>query len=349
MQYAQLSQNADLATTLYTSLQAALNVTRLQKDQVSGNVQITQGAVLGYLPVKPRMEIDVLLGVALGSFLSLCLVMLLEQLDQRVRTLDEVRALVSGPIIGMLPQISRKRMTALAQGLMLPEFEEPFSLVRVNLPYVMRHAMMRENLQHQTILVTSAVPGEGKSVTASQLARSMAESGKSVILVDANLRRPVQSFLFHTGETRGLANVLAGELALDEAIATSDVEGLSILHSGESRQNPTSLLSGPRLGPLDGGAAVQSGRDYCGCAGLFFRRRHAAADRLRRLPAASGSGGICGDGDAAQCVSGAPCDRQKSRCPGQRPDTAAAAHLQVPLRLCSLDRVRRDAHPAEDI
>ena len=250
MQYAQLSQTAELASTLYTSLQAALNVTRLQKDQVSGNIQITQGAVLMGLPVKPNLKVNLLLALALGTLLSLCLVMLLEQMDQRVRTLDEIRALVAGPIIGMLPQTSRRRMNALTQGRMLPEFEEPFSLVRVNLSYVLRHAILREDLQHQIILVTSAVPGEGKSVTASQLAFSMAEAGKSVILVDANLRRPVQGFLFQTGETRGLANVLGGELALDEAIATSDVEGLSILHSGESRQNPTALLSSPRLGPL---------------------------------------------------------------------------------------------------
>ena len=250
MQYAQLSQNADLATALYNSLQQALSVTRLQKDQVSGNVQITQGAVVPDFPAKPSLKVDLVLGLAVGMLLSLSLVMLLEQLDRRVRTLDEIRALVAGPIVGMLPKMSRRKMNALAQGRMLPEFEEPFSLVRVNLAYVLRHALMREDLQNQIILVTSAVPGEGKSVTASQLARSMAETGKSVILVDANLRRPVQSFLFQTGETRGLANVLADDLALDEAIATSDVPGLSILHSGESRQNPTILLSSPRLSAM---------------------------------------------------------------------------------------------------
>ena len=245
--YKQLSLNDKAATDLYQNLYATRNATRLQRDLVSGNVTITQYADPPRLPYKPDLKTNLVLGLALGALISLGLVMLLEQTDQRVRTLDEVRALVSGPIIGMLPQTSRGQMKSLAEGRLLPQFEEAFSLVRVNLSYVMRHSMMRDQAEHQTILVTSAVPGEGKSVAAAELARSMAEAGKSVILVDANLRRPSQNILFQTGETGGLTDVLSGQLPLDEAIATSNVENLSILNSGVSSQNPTVLLSQPRL------------------------------------------------------------------------------------------------------
>ena len=246
-QYTQLSLNTRLDTDLYTRYKASLDATNLQRDLISGNVKIIQDADVPLLPFKPNLKTNLILGLALGALLSLGLVMLLEQTDQRVRTLDEVRALVSGPIIGMLPRTSRGQMNALAQGRLLPQFEEAFSLVRVNLSYVTRSSMMREQVQHQTILVTSAVPGEGKSVTAAELARSMAQSGKSVILVDANLRRPSQNLLFQTGETGGLTDVLSGQLPLDEAIATSNVENLSILNSGVSTQNSTVLLSQPRL------------------------------------------------------------------------------------------------------
>ena len=136
MQYLQLLQNQELATGLYTSLQAALNATLLEKNRVSGNIVITQGAIAPYLPYKPNLKTNLLLGFALGALLSLGLVMLLEQLDQRVRTLDEVRALATGPIIGMLPKTSRSRMNALTQAAVLPEFEDAFNLVRVNLSYV---------------------------------------------------------------------------------------------------------------------------------------------------------------------------------------------------------------------
>ena len=246
-QYTQLSLNTRLDTELYTRYKGAQDAAKLQRDMISGNVTIAQDAEAPLLPFKPNLKTNLILGLALGALLSLGLVMLLEQTDQRVRTLDEVRALVSGPIIGMLPRTSRGQMNALAQGYLLPQFEEAFSLVRVNLSYVTRSSMMREQVQHQTILVTSAVPGEGKSVTAAELARSMAQSGKSVILVDANLRRPSQNLLFQTGETGGLTDVLSGQLPLDEAIATSNVENLSILSSGVSTQNPTVLLSQPRL------------------------------------------------------------------------------------------------------
>ena len=249
-QYAQLHRTSELTAQIATSLQGALNETRLEIDQVSGNVLITVHGMVPTLPYKPNLKTNMMLGFALGALLSLGLVMLLEQTDQRVRTLDEVRALVSGPIIGMLPQTSRSQMNELAQGRLLPQFEEALSLVRVNLSYIMRHAMMREQVQHQTILVTSAVPGEGKSVAAAELARSMAESGKSVILVNANLRRPSQNILFQTGETGGLTDVLSGQLPLDEAIATTNVENLSILNSGVSNHNPTALLSQPRLATM---------------------------------------------------------------------------------------------------
>ena len=248
--YAQLHRTSDLTAQIATQLQGALNETLLENDKASGNVHITVHGIAPPLPYKPNLKTNLMLGFALGALLSLGLVMLLEQTDQRVRTLDEVRALVSGPIIGMLPQTSRSQMNELAQGRLLPQFEEALSLVRVNLSYIMRHSMMREQVQHQTILVTSAVPGEGKSVAAAELARSMAESGKSVILVNANLRRPSQNILFQTGETGGLTDVLSGQMPLDEAIATTNVENLSILNSGVSNHNPTALLSQPRLATM---------------------------------------------------------------------------------------------------
>ena len=252
MQYAQLDRNTQLQTNLYTQLQANLNAVRLDRDRVSGNVQLIQSAFVPLLPYKPNLKTNMALGFALGLLLSLCMVLLLEQLDQRVRTLDEMRALIAGPIIGMLPRTPRAYMTAQANGRQLPEFEEAFSLARVNLAYVLHQSFVHEEFPHQTILVTSALPGEGKSVAAAQLARSMVAAGKTVILVDANLRRPAKNSLFPSGKTGGLADVLAGTLSLDEALSTTDIEGLTVLPAGESTQNPTVLLSHPRLAEIMG-------------------------------------------------------------------------------------------------
>jgi len=258
MQYAQLDRSTQLYDNLYKQLQANLNAVRLDRDRVSGNVQLIQSAFVPVLPYKPNLKTNMALGLALGLLLSLCLVLLLEHLDQRVRTLDEMRALISGPIIGMLPRTSRAFMTAQANGRQLPEFEEAFSLARVNLAYVLHHTLLRDDSPQETILVTSAVPGEGKSVAAAQLARSMAAAGKTVILVDANLRRPAKNSLFPEGKTGGLADVLAGTLSLDEALATTDVAGLTVLPAGESTQNPTVLLSHPRLSEIMGSLRVKA-------------------------------------------------------------------------------------------
>jgi capsular exopolysaccharide synthesis family protein len=102
----------------------------------------------------------------------------------------------------------------------------------------------------QVMLITSSLPGEGKSFTAAQLARNIAQSGKQVILVDADLRRPMQNRLFHMNETIGLANVLSGTASLDDALVDSGTENLTLLHCGTSSRNPTELISSEQMSAL---------------------------------------------------------------------------------------------------
>ena len=242
-----LQRNVDLDATLYTSLQSALNAALLERNKIAGDIQITQNAVVPVLPFRPNVKLNLILGAVIGAFLSTVLALLLEQSDQRVRSVDNVRRLVSGPIIAMLPHLSRAQMRGLTQGKIVPEVEEAFSLARVNLSLILHRMAQAGPPMYKTLLVTSAVAGEGKTMTAAQLARSIALSGRRVILVDANLRRPGLNAQFSTQVQHGLAEVLGGGMVLDEAIVTSGVQGLSVLHAGVSAHSPTALLSQPRM------------------------------------------------------------------------------------------------------
>ncbi len=245
--YARLFQETATARGLYSSLQSALNVVRVNRDMASGNVQVAQ---FGYAPEKaflPNHLKDMLLGAGVGILLAFSAVMLLEQSDRRLRTVEGIRRIVPGPIVGALPRMTRGQVAGLIQGQANTPLDEAYSLARANLSLALRGSGQDDLSQHQVILITSTIPGEGKSTTAANLARSMARSGKTVVLVDADMRRPTQNLQFGTDEPHGLAEVLAGQMTLDETLVASDTENLLLLHSGAPSRNPTELISAMRM------------------------------------------------------------------------------------------------------
>jgi capsular exopolysaccharide synthesis family protein len=160
---------------------------------------------------------------------------------------DDVRELVPGPVVGALPRWSQSELKELMAGGSAAPVEEAYSLARVNLSLALRQAANGDERLPKVVLVTSAMPGEGKSLTAAQMARSLARAGNRVILVDADLRRPAQNEIFGTAEPVGLADVILGRLSLDEALVAGDTENLTLLHSGTPDRNPTDLFSMPSL------------------------------------------------------------------------------------------------------
>lgn len=243
LEYAHLAREVELAKGLYTNLQASLNAARLDKDSSTGNVQIAQKAFVPSKPFAPNHLRDILFGLAVGLALAFFALLVLEQGDSKVRSLDDARELVAGPVVGALPRWSTNEMRELKAGNTSLPAHEAYSLARVNLAHALRQGLNGHGEGPQTILITSAVPGEGKSFTAAQMARSLARAGKRVVLVDSDMRRPAQNTLFGTEEPVGLADVLSGKIGLDQALVSSDTTNLILLHSGSPDMNPTDLLS----------------------------------------------------------------------------------------------------------
>lgn len=242
-QYAHLAEATATARALNNSIQTALNVVRVNRDMASGNIQIAQFGDAPEKAFKPNHLQDMLLGAGVGVLLAFVAVLLLEQSDRRVRSVENVREIVAGPIIGALPRMPRAQIAGALDGKTSASLEETYSLARANLSLVLRGFGQKDISDHQVLLVTSSVPGEGKSITAANLARSIARSGKSVVLVDADMRRPTQNRFFGTDEPHGLADVLAGKMTLDETLVSSSTENLLLLHSGVPSRNPTELIS----------------------------------------------------------------------------------------------------------
>ncbi len=249
-QYVRLHQATTDASTLFSGLQSALTQALINRDTIKGDVQVTHAAILDPFDLPTTLIEYIAVGGLLGGFLALFAVLLVEQADKKLYRVEDVRRLVSGTIIGALPEMTGKDKRALARGSVPPQIAEPFNFARANLALVVRQATQRDLWQHQVILVTSAAPGEGKSFTAANLARSLAQSGKKVILVDANLHRPAQYDLFRSGAQHGVADVLTGGMPLAEAIAPTNTDNLNLLYSGHAVQNPTDLLAMPQAAQM---------------------------------------------------------------------------------------------------
>ena len=242
--YDQIAQQAQDATKHYAGLQEALNSAQLRENQINSDIQITQSAVAGDAPVKPNVSLTTLMGGLLGLFLSLALVFLIEQLDRRVRTEDQVERLGSGPIIGALPRLSRAALAQLDRKQLPLAVAESYSLAGANL---LRVLGAPQPGQGRIVLVTSAQAGEGKSLTAAELARSLARSGKHVILVDVDMRRPALNTLFDDAPENGLVEVLSGKALLDEALMPSETPNLSVLFNNASRVNSADIIVSPHM------------------------------------------------------------------------------------------------------
>lgn len=243
----QLGREADIAFAHYTTLQAALDAAGLAESRISGSVQITQPASASELPYRPNLALNVGVAALVGLALSLALVLVLEQTDRRLRRDDQVRLLGAGPTLGMLPRVGGRALARARAGALPAPVAEAFSIARTNLGNLLGDGRRGEG---KVTLITSAQPGEGKSLAAAELARSLARSGQRVILVDANLRHPTQGALFVGVRAEGLAEVLAGQASLDDALAATETPNLSLLPSGVARANPADFLPSEEMAGL---------------------------------------------------------------------------------------------------
>jgi succinoglycan biosynthesis transport protein ExoP len=198
-------------------------------------------------PAKPKKMMTLAACIMAGSVLGIGAAMLREWQDARLRTPEEIRAVLGTQVIAMIPRIN-PQFSPVTRG----------QLVRLDArsPAAEGYRSVRTLLQlgsasaARTILIASPTSGDGKSTTASNLAIAMAQSGERVLLLDCDLRQPVQHLIFEVDSDAGISSVLADEATLRDAISATAVPGLFILPAGPVPQNPSELLTGKRFATL---------------------------------------------------------------------------------------------------
>jgi len=212
-------------------------------------------------PVKDELSIKrVLKFVGGGGFLGVLLVgglcLLRELRDLRIMTVGELRRATNYPLLGTIgrftgavdPRLLRSNIHAALRYLLSPRSMEAESYRSLRTAL----SVISDDAQAKVILVTSPESGDGKTTTTANLAVAMAQSGKRVLLIDGDLRRPSVHTLFRLPGEVGLADVLAGEIEGLNALRETFVENLQVLPAGNPPTSPAELISTPRLARLLG-------------------------------------------------------------------------------------------------
>lgn len=257
MEYSRLSRERDNHAKIYGIVLERSTEGNLMRDLQVNNISVLDHALLPVSPIKPRVFVSLLVGAALGLVLGVFAALLAAFADRTVRSRQDVEEVLGVPSLGFLPKITDRtvRDGAKYQYSDRPATHEPIDnldLVVHSHPSSMVAEMargIRTNLlfmspdtPFQMLMVASASPREGKTFTAVSLATTLAHSGKRVLLVDGDLRRPRIHRVFRLRPPVGFTSVLIDEATLDEVILDTPVPNLQVLPCGPLPPNPAELL-----------------------------------------------------------------------------------------------------------
>jgi polysaccharide biosynthesis transport protein len=261
-----LQQGRAMALTPHAAEHARLaaDVERLQKQseqlanrivEISVNnmkdvplgMRVLEPARVETKPIRPKKSLVLLAALMVGCISGIGMVMVREWQDVRLRSPDEIIALLGTPVVAMVPRIN-PRLSPVTRG----------QLVRLDArsPVAEAYRSVRTSLclgsaaKARTILLASPAPGDGKSTTASNLAIAFAQAGERTLIIDCDLREPVQHLIFEIDGSTGLSSVLSGEAKLRDAVQATRVPGLYVLPCGPVPHDPSEQLASKRFAQL---------------------------------------------------------------------------------------------------
>ena len=208
-------------------------------------LQVTSEPTLYPGPVSPRTNLDLALGFVLGLAIGIGAAVLRDMLDVSVRSVESLRDLTGTPVLGQIGYDSAvKKAPLIVDNHAKSVRAEAFRQLRTNLQFI------DVDRPAHVMVVTSSIAAEGKSTTATNLAIIFSEAGRSVLLIEADLRRPRVSDYLGLDRSVGLTNVLAGQVSVDDVLQEWGRGGLTVLSSGSLPPNPSELLGSQNMASL---------------------------------------------------------------------------------------------------
>ncbi|MCK5545601.1 MAG: polysaccharide biosynthesis tyrosine autokinase, partial [Desulfobulbaceae bacterium] len=251
IRYSVLRREAESARHMYEMLFNRFKEATLTEDMKTGNIRVVDRAEVQRSPVKPNKKRNILLAIIVGLAMGTGISFFLEYLDNTIQYAEDIEQDLNLPYLGTIPMFTTENNSQnkpgnelITAGSLNSVVSEAYRDIRTNILFSSVKATP------QIILVSSALPLEGKSVTAANLAVTMAQAGSKVLIIDCDMRRPKIHKLFSIDMDRGISNLLTGDYNAGRAIVHTKIPNLDVLASGPGVPNATDVLGTKRFDDL---------------------------------------------------------------------------------------------------
>jgi len=250
VQFGVLQRETESSKYMYELLIKRFKETSLTEEMKTGNIRVIDKAEVPRFPVKPKKKRNLLLAVIVGLTLGVGLAFFLEYLDNTIKLPEEIKEHLKIPYLGPVPAISPDGDPRTAH-LDLVTVHSPKSTASESYRGIRTGILFSSaDTTPQVIMVTSAGPKEGKTISSANLSVAMANAESRVLLVDCDMRRPKIHKLFDVDRKIGLSSILVGTESPGHAIVASQVENLDILPMGPIPPNPSEIIGSKKMGLL---------------------------------------------------------------------------------------------------
>lgn len=240
---ASLTRERDQAQKIHSLFLDRVQDLRIREKAHRPEARVLLSAEPPRRPSFPNPQRMFMIAAVLGLMLGLGCAFLAERLDDRVQTPQEAVHLTQAGMLGHVPRLAKHDARVLGAACERPDLAEAYRTLRSSIAFEALDQPLH------TLLITSALRGEGKSLTSVNLAAAMAADGKRVALIDADLRRPNLHKLLHQVPSPGLSDLLTGRATVEQALLDVPA-GFSVICAGQTPENPSELLNTPAMEAL---------------------------------------------------------------------------------------------------
>lgn len=248
----ELERELEAAQSGYALLSQKLQESRIAENQTVGNARIIAAATIPEEPVNSRQPLFIVMGLLVSGGFAIATALLLESRDKSLQTVGQAKQVLGFTPLGIIPVDKNSESSTTKD----PEASTPELIYNSPRPVSAAYRMLQANLmflssdkQIKVVVITSSVPQEGKSTVSANLAASMAQLGRRVLLVDADMLRPTQHQIWELSNQSGLSNLLVGQVEFPVAVSQAS-DHLDVLTAGATPPNPVALLESQRMAKL---------------------------------------------------------------------------------------------------